>query len=80
MAEVVVDGREWVKILRVCSISKRVIACFCEGLALVLYVYLTDGESGAGGDDEDEDGGGREAVLTVSKALLKSCPGGFIPR
>ncbi|KAI5806626.1 checkpoint protein Hus1/Mec3 [Peziza echinospora] len=43
-AEVRVEGKEWVKLLKVYSISKRVIACFCENHALVLYVYLTDVE------------------------------------
>ncbi|KAF8476240.1 checkpoint clamp complex protein Hus1 [Kalaharituber pfeilii] len=41
-AEVRVEGKEWVRLLKVYSISKRVIACICENHALVLYVYLTD--------------------------------------
>ncbi|RPB20776.1 Hus1-like protein [Terfezia boudieri ATCC MYA-4762] len=41
-AEVRVEGKEWVRLLKVYSIAKRVIACFCVGHALVLYVYLTD--------------------------------------
>jgi len=46
-----VDGKEWGRVLKVGGISKRVVACFCEDHALVLYVYLTDEDS---------------AVLTVS--------------
>lgn len=71
-AEVRVEGKEWVRLLKIYSIARRVIACewlsilvififltsshstgFCEGHALVLYVYLTD-------MDEDH-----SAVLTV---------------
>ncbi|PWW80482.1 Hus1-like protein [Tuber magnatum] len=47
-----VDGKEWGRVLKVGGISRRVVACFCEDHALVLYVYLTD--------QEDED----SAVLT----------------
>lgn len=73
-AEVRVEGKEWVRLLKVYSIAKRVIACeycinlqfecgfnayellgFCEGHALVLYVYLTE-------MDEDH-----SAVLTVGE-------------
>ncbi|KAF8248746.1 Hus1-like protein [Wilcoxina mikolae CBS 423.85] len=41
-AEVRVDGREWAKVLRVGGLAKRVVACVCEGLVLVLYVFLTE--------------------------------------
>ncbi|KAA8896322.1 checkpoint protein Hus1/Mec3 [Sphaerosporella brunnea] len=47
-AVVRIDGRDWVKVLRIGSFAKRVVACFCEGFALVFYVFLTaEGE----GDD-----------------------------
>ncbi|KAG0640212.1 checkpoint protein Hus1/Mec3 [Tuber brumale] len=39
-----VDGKEWGRVLKVGGISRRVVACFCEDHALVLYVYLTDEE------------------------------------
>jgi HUS1 checkpoint protein len=41
-ATVRVDGREWAKVLKVGTLAKRVVACFCEGLAIVLYVFLTE--------------------------------------
>jgi HUS1 checkpoint protein len=41
-AEVRVDGREWAKVLKVGGLARRVVACVCEGLALVLYVFLTE--------------------------------------
>jgi HUS1 checkpoint protein len=52
-AGVRLDGREWGRVLKVGGISRKVVACFCEDHALVLYVYLTD-------DDEEH-----TAVLTV---------------
>jgi HUS1 checkpoint protein len=41
-ATVRVDGREWAKVLKVGNVARRVVACFCEGLAIVLYVFLTE--------------------------------------
>ena len=41
-AEVLVDGREWAKVLKVGGLARRVVACVCDGLALVLYVFLTE--------------------------------------
>lgn len=40
--EVRVDGREWAKVLKVAPLAKRVVACWCQGRALVLYVFLAD--------------------------------------
>ncbi|EPY50365.1 checkpoint clamp complex protein Hus1 [Schizosaccharomyces cryophilus OY26] len=38
------DAKDLVNMLRISSVARRVIACFCEGHALVLYVYITDPE------------------------------------
>ncbi|GAO48664.1 checkpoint clamp complex protein Hus1 [Saitoella complicata NRRL Y-17804] len=46
-ASVRIDAKEWVSLLRVSVVAKRVIACFCEGHALVLYVYVTEPEEEA---------------------------------
>ncbi|KAG5439317.1 hypothetical protein PCK2_000853 [Pneumocystis canis] len=39
-----VDAKDWLNLLQVHIVAKRVIACFCEGHALVLYVYIMDPE------------------------------------
>ncbi|CCG85051.1 protein of unknown function [Taphrina deformans PYCC 5710] len=39
-----VDAKDWCNLLRIGSVAKRAIACFCEGHALVLYVYLSEDE------------------------------------
>ena len=36
-----VDAKDWCNLLRIGSVAKRVIACFCDNHALVLYVYVT---------------------------------------
>ena len=36
-----VDAKDWCNLLRIGSIAKRVVACFCEAHALILYVYVT---------------------------------------
>jgi HUS1 checkpoint protein len=41
-ASVRVDGREWAKVLKVGALARRVVACFCEDLTIVLYVFLTE--------------------------------------
>ena len=41
-AEVRVDGREWAKVLKVGVLAKRVVACICDGVAIILYVFLTE--------------------------------------
>ncbi|KAK4888320.1 Checkpoint protein hus1 [Elasticomyces elasticus] len=51
-ATVRVEGRDWGKVLSVGRLGGRVIACFIDGNALVLYVYLPS-EDG----NEGEDGG-----------------------
>ncbi|KIV98973.1 uncharacterized protein PV09_09301 [Verruconis gallopava] len=45
-ARVLVDGRDWGKVLNVGRLSGRVIACFCHDQALILYVYLASEGSG----------------------------------
>lgn len=52
-ATVRVEGRDWGRVLSVGRMNGRVIACFVDEHALILYVYL----------DRDEPGGG-EDVLT----------------
>ncbi|KAF2767307.1 HUS1 checkpoint protein [Teratosphaeria nubilosa] len=52
-ATVRVDGRDWGRVLSVGRLGGRVIACFCDGHALILYVFL----------ENDEPAGG-ESVLT----------------
>ncbi|EEB07902.2 checkpoint clamp complex protein Hus1 [Schizosaccharomyces japonicus yFS275] len=42
--EMRLDSREFSNILLVSNVSRKVIACLCEGHALVLYVYITDPE------------------------------------
>jgi HUS1 checkpoint protein len=50
-----IDGRDWGKVLSVGRLGGRVIACFADQHALILYVYLSNY------DDSSE-----ESVLTVS--------------
>lgn len=50
--EMKVDAKDWCNLLRIGSIARRVIALFCEGHALILYVYISE---------EDDEG---SAVLT----------------
>ncbi|KAF2855342.1 Hus1-like protein [Plenodomus tracheiphilus IPT5] len=47
-AGVRIDGRDWGKVMSVGRLGGRVIACFCNEHALILYVYLTNDT----GDDE----------------------------
>jgi HUS1 checkpoint protein len=49
-----IDGRDWGKVLSVGRLGGRVIACFADEHALILYVYL-----------ENHDDGADESVLTV---------------
>lgn len=53
-AKVRIDGRDWGKVMSVGRLGGKVIACFCDDHALILYVYLA-----SEGDDEG-------SVLTVS--------------
>ncbi|KAG5518637.1 hypothetical protein PMAC_002606 [Pneumocystis sp. 'macacae'] len=39
-----VSVKDWLNLLQVHIVAKRVIACFCEGHALVLYVYIMESE------------------------------------
>ena len=54
-----VDGRDWGKVLSVGRLGGRVIACFADQHALILYVYLSNYD-----DDGDE------SVLTVSSIMV----------
>ncbi|KAI4268843.1 MAG: hypothetical protein LQ337_007612, partial [Flavoplaca oasis] len=42
-----VEGRDWGRVLGVGRLGGRVVACFCDDHALILYVYLENDESGA---------------------------------
>lgn len=37
-----IDAKDWCNLLRIGSIAKSVIACFCKDHALVLYVYVSE--------------------------------------
>ncbi|KAF2084704.1 Hus1-like protein [Saccharata proteae CBS 121410] len=45
-ATVRIDGRDWGKVMSVGRLGGRVIACFCDEHALILYVYLPNDEDG----------------------------------
>jgi HUS1 checkpoint protein len=53
-----IDGRDWGKVLSVGRLGGRVIACFANEHALILYVYLSNYDDGAD-----------ESVLTVIAPL-----------
>ncbi|KAF2755084.1 Hus1-like protein [Pseudovirgaria hyperparasitica] len=55
-AKVRIDGKDWGKVMSVGRLGGRVIACFCDDHALILYVYLS----------AEEEEGRDESVLTVS--------------
>ncbi|KAF2672027.1 Hus1-like protein [Microthyrium microscopicum] len=42
-AKVFIDGRDWSKVMSVGRVGGRVIACFCNDHALILYVYMNTG-------------------------------------
>ncbi|KAF2859212.1 Hus1-like protein [Piedraia hortae CBS 480.64] len=44
-ATVRVEGKDWGRVLSVGRLGGRVIACFCHEHALILYVFLDEGES-----------------------------------
>ncbi|KAL8856785.1 MAG: hypothetical protein Q9178_006622 [Gyalolechia marmorata] len=46
-ATVRVEGRDWGRVLGVGRLGGRVVACFCDDHALILYVYLVTDETGA---------------------------------
>lgn len=58
-ATVRVDGRDWSKVLSVGRLEGRVIACFADEHALILYVYVPHHDNAA----EDE------SVITVSRGV-----------
>lgn len=62
-ASVIVDGRDWGKVLGVGRLGGRVVACFVHRHALILYVYVAG----------DEGPGGEESVLTVKFILRMEC-------
>ncbi|KAG9713045.1 hypothetical protein KCU73_g16648, partial [Aureobasidium melanogenum] len=43
-AVVRLDGKDWGKVLGIGRVGGRVIACFCNEHALILYVYLPNEE------------------------------------
>ncbi|KID73388.1 mitotic and DNA damage checkpoint protein hus1, partial [Metarhizium brunneum ARSEF 3297] len=61
-ATVRVDGRDWSRVLSVGRLEGRVIACFADDHALILYVYVPHY------DDATED----ESVVTVSSRTNKA--------
>lgn len=69
-AAVRVDGKDWSKVLSVGRLEGRVIACFADDHALILYAYVPQF------DDATAD----DAVITVSQALLVCVllPGSFL--
>lgn len=60
-ATVRVEGRDWGRVLSVGRMNGRVIACFVDEHALILYVYL-----------ERDEPGGSEDVLTVSFPIVRA--------
>lgn len=50
-ATVRVDGKDWSKVLSVGRLDGRVIACFADDHALILYVFVAQYDDGGGGDD-----------------------------
>lgn len=62
-ATVRVDGKDWSKVLSVGRLEGRVIACFADDHALILYAYVP----------QFDDATAEDAVITVSAALLASC-------
>ena len=55
-ASVRVDGKDWSKVLSVGRLEGRVIACFADGHALILYVYVP----------HHDDASAEDSVVTVS--------------
>lgn len=70
-ATVRVDGRDWSRVLSVGRLEGRVIACFCDEHALILYVYVPHLDGGDQGREERGVGGEREDVVTVSSLALQ---------
>ena len=55
-ATVRVEGRDWGRVLSVGRLGGRVIACFCDEHALILYVYVP----------QYDDASAADSVVTVS--------------
>jgi len=55
-ATVRVDGKDWSKVLSIGRLDSRVIACFADDHALILYVYVPN----------NDDPGADDSVITVS--------------
>ncbi|PHH63425.1 hypothetical protein CDD81_6026 [Ophiocordyceps australis] len=49
-ATVLVDGRDWSKVLSVGRLEGRVIGCFADGHALILYVYVSNHDDSSAED------------------------------
>lgn len=58
-ATVRVDGKDWSRVLSVGRLEGRVIACFADDHALILYVYVP----------QYDDASAEDSVVTVSKCL-----------
>ncbi|KAI0169626.1 Hus1-like protein [Hypoxylon sp. FL1284] len=50
-ATVRVDGKDWSRVLSVGRLDGRVIACFADDHALIMYVYIPQYEDSASGED-----------------------------
>lgn len=64
-ATVRVDGKDWSKVLSVGRLDGRVIACFADDHALILYAYVS----------QFADATADDAVVTVSTSVLDSVVG-----
>jgi HUS1 checkpoint protein len=65
-ATVRVDGKDWSKVLSVGRLEGRVIACFSDDHALILYVYVPHYDENAADD----------SVVTVRLSSMRSPPTG----
>ncbi|CAP73594.1 uncharacterized protein PODANS_2_9580 [Podospora anserina S mat+] len=66
-ATVRVDGKDWSRVLSVGRLEGRVIACFSDEHALILYVYVPHSSGGVGGGV-----GGMEDVVTYYVSSFSS--------
>ncbi|KAK0674092.1 putative checkpoint protein hus1 [Cercophora samala] len=73
-ATVRVDGKDWSRVLSVGRLEGRVIACFSDEHALILYVYVPHSSGGGlgGGGGEGGGGGGQEDVVTYYVSSFSS--------
>lgn len=63
-ATVRVDGKDWSRVLSVGRLDGRVIACFADDHALILYVFV----------NQHDDGGSEDSVLTVRLNIITLPP------